>query len=96
MLTLKFWWISIFMFMAGFFIFSINRGHLLIILLSLEFMVLSLFLMLLMYLNSMDMEVYFLMLFLIFSVCEGVLGISILISMIRTHGNDYVHNYNIL
>lgn len=29
-------------------------------------------------------------------VREGVLGLSILVSIIRTHGNDYFQRFNIL
>jgi NADH-ubiquinone oxidoreductase chain 4L len=31
-----------------------------------------------------------------FSVCEGSLGLSILVSMIRSHGNDYFQSYSVL
>ena len=31
-----------------------------------------------------------------FSVCEGSLGLSILVSIIRSHGNDYFQSYNVL
>jgi NADH-ubiquinone oxidoreductase chain 4L len=31
--------------------------------------------------------------FLVFSVCEGALGLSILVSMIRGFGNDYFQSY---
>jgi hypothetical protein len=33
--------------------------------------------------------IFFFIIFLTFIVCEGVLGLSILVSLIRTHGNDY-------
>nr|QNE85917.1 NADH dehydrogenase subunit 4L [Brachyptera risi] len=84
------------MFMCGGWVFSSKRKHLLLTLLSLEFIVLSLFLILFIYLNSMNYELYFSMIFLTFSVCEGALGLSILVSMIRTHGNDYFQSFSIL
>nr|YP_010625177.1 NADH dehydrogenase subunit 4L [Limatus durhamii]WBG72617.1 NADH dehydrogenase subunit 4L [Limatus durhamii] len=84
------------MFMFGSLTFISKRKHLLCTLLSLEFMVLILFSILLLYLNYMKFESYFSMFFLTFSVCEGVLGLSILISMIRTHGNDYFQSFSIL
>nr|QLY89808.1 NADH dehydrogenase subunit 4L [Agapetus fuscipes] len=88
--------LAIFMFLVGGFIFCFNSKHLLIILLSLELMVLGLFFMLYMLLMNFMSEMYFLMMFMVFSVCEGVLGLSLLISMIRLYGNDYFMNFNIL
>nr|YP_010528880.1 NADH dehydrogenase subunit 4L [Scopula subpunctaria]UXW89752.1 NADH dehydrogenase subunit 4L [Scopula subpunctaria] len=88
--------IIIFMFIVGNLIFVSKYKHLLIILLSLEFMVLSLFFFFLMYLLLLNYEIYMLMVFLVFSVCEGALGLSILVSLIRTHGNDYFKSFNLL
>nr|YP_008080663.1 NADH dehydrogenase subunit 4L [Mecopoda niponensis]AFK15640.1 NADH dehydrogenase subunit 4L [Mecopoda niponensis] len=82
--------------MGGVWVFCSKRKHLLATLLSLEFIVLSLFLMLFLLLNSYDYELYFSMMFLTFSVCEGALGLSVLVSMIRTHGNDFFQSFSIL
>nr|AMP43738.1 NADH dehydrogenase subunit 4L [Heleodromia immaculata] len=90
------YFIPIFMFVMGLMVFVSNRKHLLSMLLSLEFIVLSLFLLLFIFLLNYNFEMYFSMMFLTFSVCEGALGLSILISMIRTHGNDYFQSFNIL
>nr|YP_010238580.1 NADH dehydrogenase subunit 4L [Cephenemyia stimulator]QTE20637.1 NADH dehydrogenase subunit 4L [Cephenemyia stimulator] len=84
------------LFIMGVITFVSNRKHLLSMLLSLEYIVLSLFLLLLIYLNMLNFESFFSMMFLVFSVCEGALGLSILVSMIRTHGNDYFQSFNIL
>ena len=81
---------------SGLIIFLSNRKHLLIILLRLEFIVLRLFLILFMFLKLFNYEIYFVILFLIFIVCEGVLGLSILVSIIRTHGNNYFQSLNVL
>nr|YP_010472719.1 NADH dehydrogenase subunit 4L [Manduca quinquemaculata]UVH65847.1 NADH dehydrogenase subunit 4L [Manduca quinquemaculata] len=86
----------ILMFFIGNLIFVSKNKHLLIILLSLEFMVLSMFFFLLLYFMMIDYDMYMLMVFLVFSVCEGSLGLSILVSMIRTHGNDYFQSFNLL
>nr|YP_010046747.1 NADH dehydrogenase subunit 4L [Culiseta inconspicua]QPJ78691.1 NADH dehydrogenase subunit 4L [Culiseta inconspicua] len=86
----------IIMFIFGGIVFVSSRKHLLCTLLSLEFMVLMLFMLLFFYLNFMGYEGYFSMFFLTFCVCEGVLGLSILVSMIRTHGNDYFQSFSIL
>nr|YP_009740481.1 NADH dehydrogenase subunit 4L [Lacanobia aliena]QID03220.1 NADH dehydrogenase subunit 4L [Lacanobia aliena]WBK17725.1 NADH dehydrogenase subunit 4L [Jankowskia athleta] len=88
--------IIIFMFVVGNLIFVSKYKHLLIILLSLEFMVLSVFFLFLCYLLMLNYEIYMLMVFLVFSVCEGALGLSILVSLIRTHGNDYFKSFSLL
>nr|WPN85834.1 NADH dehydrogenase subunit 4L [Melinda sp.] len=90
------WILPSILFILGVFTFVSNRKHLLSMLLSLEYIVLSLFFLLFIYLNMLNYEFFFLMMFLTFSVCEGALGLSILVSMIRTHGNDYFQSFNIL
>nr|YP_009349931.1 NADH dehydrogenase subunit 4L [Phryganogryllacris xiai]AQM40105.1 NADH dehydrogenase subunit 4L [Phryganogryllacris xiai] len=86
----------VFMYMMGSFMFCVKRKHLLMVLLSLEFMVLVVFMTLFFYLNMFNYELFFSMIFLVFSVCEGALGLSILVSMIRTHGNDFFQSFVIL
>nr|YP_010155441.1 NADH dehydrogenase subunit 4L [Haemagogus albomaculatus]QQX45021.1 NADH dehydrogenase subunit 4L [Haemagogus albomaculatus] len=96
MMNMYMYYLMIIMFVFGCIVFISSRKHLLCTLLSLEFMVLMLFMLLFLYLNFMDYETYFSMFFLTFCVCEGVLGLSILVSMIRTHGNDYFQSFSIL
>nr|YP_010701700.1 NADH dehydrogenase subunit 4L [Dasysyrphus albostriatus]WCJ53261.1 NADH dehydrogenase subunit 4L [Dasysyrphus albostriatus] len=96
MMMLINWGLPFFMMMMGILIFISNRKHLLSMLLSLEYIVLSLFYLLFVYLNIYNFEGYFSMIFMTFSVCEGVLGLSILVSMIRMYGNDYFQSFNIL
>lgn len=90
------WGIRLYLFFLGVITFVINRKHLLSTLLSLEFIVLSLFLIVLLFLRFFNYEFYFRIFFLTFRVCEGALGISILVSIIRTHGNDYFNSFSIL
>nr|YP_010326943.1 NADH dehydrogenase subunit 4L [Actinotia intermediata]UNP54192.1 NADH dehydrogenase subunit 4L [Actinotia intermediata] len=96
MMILNMWLIFIVMFVVGNLIFISKHKHLLIVLLSLEFLVLSIFFFMLIYLSLVSYDMYMLMVFLVFSVCEGALGLSILVSMIRTHGNDYFQSFNLL
>nr|QVT11076.1 NADH dehydrogenase subunit 4L [Psilogramma menephron] len=96
MMIMNMWIIFIIMFFISNLIFISKNKHLLVILLSLEFMVLSIFFFLLIYLMMISYDMYMLMVFLVFSVCEGALGLSILVSMIRTHGNDYFQSFNLL
>nr|ADO60496.1 NADH dehydrogenase subunit 4L [Heterocerus fenestratus] len=86
----------IFSYLMGLLVFSLKRNHLLLMLLSLEFIVLSLYFFLFMSLSVLSFEQYFSMIFLSMSVCEGVLGLSILVSMIRSFGNDYFNTFNVL
>nr|YP_010713166.1 NADH dehydrogenase subunit 4L [Thaumatomyia glabra]WDA94058.1 NADH dehydrogenase subunit 4L [Thaumatomyia glabra] len=90
------WELPSLMLMMGLFVFISSRKHLLSMLLSLEFIVLMLFFLLFIYLNFMNYESFFSMMFLTFSVCEGALGLSILVSLIRTHGNDNFQSFSIL
>nr|YP_010946839.1 NADH dehydrogenase subunit 4L [Rhabdoblatta marginata]WGO57596.1 NADH dehydrogenase subunit 4L [Rhabdoblatta marginata] len=83
-------------FFCGVWVFSSNRKHLLATLLSLEFIVLILYTILYSYLVLFNYEIYFSMVFLTFSVCEGALGLSILVSMIRSYGSDFFNIYNML
>nr|YP_010417488.1 NADH dehydrogenase subunit 4L [Junonia chorimene]USF17543.1 NADH dehydrogenase subunit 4L [Junonia chorimene] len=95
-MMMNMWLVIFLMFLFGNMIFVSKHKHLLIVLLSLEFMVLSIFFFMLMYLMMLEYNMYMLMVFLVFSVCEGALGLSILVSMIRTHGNDYFQSYNLI
>nr|AXS66217.1 NADH dehydrogenase subunit 4L [Cerambycidae sp. 1 KM-2017] len=86
---------SIFMFFSGLVVYSSSRKHLLLMLLSLEFVVLALFLNIFLYLSLLN-DYFFSMIFLTMSVCEGSLGLSILVMMIRSCGNDFVLTFSSL
>nr|AVJ52550.1 NADH dehydrogenase subunit 4L [Scutiphora pedicellata] len=82
--------------LCGVIAFCSYRSHLLLVLLSLEFMVLSVFYMMILLMMMYGYELYFSLIFLVFSVCEGALGLSILVKMVRSHGNDYLMSVSIL
>nr|ADZ56296.1 NADH dehydrogenase subunit 4L [Tuarega ouarzazatensis] len=86
---------SLLIYFSGVYVFSSKRKHLLMVLLSLEYIVLSLFLLIVIYLYSFDYDYFFPVIFLVFSVCEGALGLSILVSMIRSHGNDFLNSFGL-
>lgn len=96
MLIILKWGFCLYLYFIGVFAFISRRKHLLSSLLSLEFIVLSLFFLLFIFLNLLNFELYFSILFLTFRVCEGALGVSILVSIIRTHGNDYFNSFSLL
>nr|QDI93774.1 NADH dehydrogenase subunit 4L [Tuxedo flavicollis]QDI93981.1 NADH dehydrogenase subunit 4L [Tuxedo flavicollis]QDI94020.1 NADH dehydrogenase subunit 4L [Tuxedo flavicollis]QDI94033.1 NADH dehydrogenase subunit 4L [Tuxedo flavicollis]QDI94072.1 NADH dehydrogenase subunit 4L [Tuxedo susansolomonae] len=85
-----------FMFLTGLFTFVSLRKHLLVTLLSLEYLVLCVYLYIIYFVVFYSGEVYVILMFLTFSVCEGVLGLSILVGLIRCHGNDQVNSLFLL
>lgn len=89
-------YLCILIFFIGNIIFVSKHKHLIIVLLRLEFIVLRIFFFLIVSLFYIEYDIYILMVFLVFSVCEGALGLSVLVSIIRTHGNDYFQRFNIL
>nr|YP_010034221.1 NADH dehydrogenase subunit 4L [Monochamus sparsutus]QOW83760.1 NADH dehydrogenase subunit 4L [Monochamus sparsutus] len=89
-------YVSIFLSLSGMIMFSLNRKHLLVMLLSLEFIMVSLYFNILIYLSELNYEFFFSMIFLTMSVCEGALGLAILVLMIRVHGNDYILSFSTL
>nr|YP_009459904.1 NADH dehydrogenase subunit 4L [Cheumatopsyche speciosa]YP_009459930.1 NADH dehydrogenase subunit 4L [Cheumatopsyche campyla]YP_009459943.1 NADH dehydrogenase subunit 4L [Cheumatopsyche analis]AUT18169.1 NADH dehydrogenase subunit 4L [Cheumatopsyche speciosa]AUT18195.1 NADH dehydrogenase subunit 4L [Cheumatopsyche campyla]AUT18208.1 NADH dehydrogenase subunit 4L [Cheumatopsyche analis] len=86
----------ILIFLMGNVMFILNRKHLLNMLLSLEMLMMVLLISFsLIFLNLINEE-YFLLLFMIFMVSEGTLGLSILVSLIRLVGSDYFQIYNLM
>nr|APX40170.1 NADH dehydrogenase subunit 4L [Cryptocephalus moraei] len=84
------------MFICGLLSFFLFRKHFLMMLLSLEFLVLSLYLGLFIYFTFFNYEFFFITIYLTMSVCEGSLGLAMLVMMIRKYGNDYVLSMNSL
>lgn len=80
--------------MSGLWIFSSKREHLLSVLLRLEYMVIVIYYIFLIYFVMFD-SLYSLV-YLIFTACEGALGLSILVMMRRTHGGDYFKSFNVM
>nr|QNR04866.1 NADH dehydrogenase subunit 4L [Chorisquilla orientalis] len=70
--------------------------HLLGSLLSLEHMMLGIFWLLTIVFSYVGQETYFTLILFTFAACEGVLALSILVSIIRTHGNDQFSSFTIL
>lgn len=80
----------------GLFMFSSRHKHLLITLLSLEYVILNIFFLLIFNMIWDRREGYISLIFLIFSVAEGRLGLSILVSVVRRHGGDYFKRFNLV
>nr|QUB07068.1 NADH dehydrogenase subunit 4L [Lilioceris yunnana] len=84
------------MIFSSYIIYFFWRKHLLVMLISLEMAVISLFFFLFIYFINLGFEWFFSMIFLTMSVCEGALGLSMLVSMVRIHGNDYIMTFSFL
>nr|APX39240.1 NADH dehydrogenase subunit 4L [Hypocassida subferruginea] len=78
----------IIMYLSGVFVFLFSFNHFLFILLSLEFIMLSIFLSLYSLFTFNLMNIFFSMIYLTMAVCEGVLGLSVMVSIVRSSGND--------
>nr|QAU54265.1 NADH dehydrogenase subunit 4L [Cydnidae sp. ITV1034] len=89
--------IMLLLFMScGVVVFCSVHKHILLSLLSLEFMVLSIFLVMFIMMMNFGYELYFSLIFLVFSVCEGSLGLSILVNLVRNQGNDFLSSMSVL
>nr|YP_009654910.1 NADH dehydrogenase subunit 4L [Cazira horvathi]QCI09887.1 NADH dehydrogenase subunit 4L [Cazira horvathi] len=88
--------ILLFNLFSGMAVFCSTRKHLLLSLLSLEYMVLSIFFSLFLVMYNFGFELYFTLMFLVFTVCEGALGLSVLVGMVRSQGNDYLLSMSLL
>nr|UPL65840.1 NADH dehydrogenase subunit 4L [Haedus sp.] len=79
-----------FSFLSGIMVMLSMRKHLLLTLLGMEFTMLSLFIFMFYTFCFGSSDMCFLLYFLVMLVCEGALGISIMVTLIRTHGNDLI------
>nr|YP_009379195.1 NADH dehydrogenase subunit 4L [Kiwa tyleri]ARQ27018.1 NADH dehydrogenase subunit 4L [Kiwa tyleri] len=87
---------SFFMVFSGVWSFISYRKHLLNMLLSLEFIMLGIFFFMSSQISNTGSEIYFVLFFLTLIVCEGAMGLSLLVSIVRTHGNDYFNSFSSL
>nr|YP_009728628.1 NADH dehydrogenase subunit 4L [Suricata suricatta]QHR79531.1 NADH dehydrogenase subunit 4L [Suricata suricatta]QQW47993.1 NADH dehydrogenase subunit 4L [Suricata suricatta]WCP18720.1 NADH dehydrogenase subunit 4L [Suricata suricatta] len=76
----------------------VYRSHLMSSLLCLEGMMLSLFIMITLIIlnNHFTLASMTPIILLVFAACEAALGLSLLVMVSNTYGNDYVQNLNLL
>nr|YP_010271054.1 NADH dehydrogenase subunit 4L [Spinactaletes boneti]UJY98012.1 NADH dehydrogenase subunit 4L [Spinactaletes boneti] len=86
--------ISFFIFLSGIYLFGSKIEHMLTSLLSLEYMVLGLFMMMYSYFDSSWF--LFSLFYLVFTACEGALGLSLMVMCSKTHGGDYFKSFNLI
>nr|UGS80538.1 NADH dehydrogenase subunit 4L [Teliapsocus conterminus] len=85
------WIMLIMMFFVGMYSFYMKSDHLLNMLLSLEYFSIIIF-SFMVYSLWTSSEKFILIYFLTFCVCEGAFGLSILVSLVRSFGNDYLQS----
>nr|YP_010415002.1 NADH dehydrogenase subunit 4L [Littoraria intermedia]YP_010415015.1 NADH dehydrogenase subunit 4L [Littoraria melanostoma]URW97524.1 NADH dehydrogenase subunit 4L [Littoraria intermedia]URW97537.1 NADH dehydrogenase subunit 4L [Littoraria melanostoma] len=73
---------------------SLQYKHLLSVLLSLEAATMNVFIMLFAFSNNISFNGEMALILITLGACEASLGLSILVSMIRTQGNDYVSSFS--
>nr|UIF91936.1 NADH dehydrogenase subunit 4L [Crenidorsum sp.] len=72
-----------------------NKNHILNNLVIIEFISIAAMGIVLKTISWVDMEIYIMLFILIILITESILGLSLLINMIRTHGNDYMKTSSI-
>nr|UGS80330.1 NADH dehydrogenase subunit 4L [Hemicaecilius mockfordi] len=83
--------LSIFLFFFGVYSFFMKSNFLLSMLINLEFLSMIIFVVFFSLLWGSE-EKYLLMFYLTFCVCEGAFGLSILVSLVRSKGSDYLQS----
>nr|YP_010234432.1 NADH dehydrogenase subunit 4L [Acanthodactylus aureus]QTA72585.1 NADH dehydrogenase subunit 4L [Acanthodactylus aureus] len=85
-------------FLLGLLGLSFHRTHLLTILICLESMMLSLYLMMAMFISSTNISATSVVpiILLAFSACEASSGLALLVATSRTHGTDHMKNLSLL
>jgi NADH:ubiquinone oxidoreductase subunit K len=76
--------------------FVILRNHFITTLLRLEFASLSLYLLLFLTIVKVDTETFISLIYLALAACEGALGLSILVAVIKHRGNDFLNSANLI
>ncbi len=85
--------IGVIIIMRGVWIFCSKRKHLLLTLLRLEYIVLGVFF--IFFINIRGGVLFYTLIYLVFRACEGALGLSILVTIRRTHGGDNFSLFNL-
>lgn len=86
----------IFLYFSRILVFAFKCKHFLVILLRLEISVVALYMGLFFMLTSINYEYFLSIIYLTIRVCEGALGLSLLVIIVRVHRNDYIITFNSL
>nr|YP_006493391.1 NADH dehydrogenase subunit 4L [Stenopus hispidus]AEO18309.1 NADH dehydrogenase subunit 4L [Stenopus hispidus]AGA56098.1 NADH dehydrogenase subunit 4L [Stenopus hispidus] len=91
-----YYYVGLFSVVSGMMAFVLNRKHFLSTLLSLEFIMVSIFWLMSMSFFCVGVEGYFVLFFLTFTACEGALGLSLLVYLVRSSGGDFFSSFSVL
>nr|YP_010454081.1 NADH dehydrogenase subunit 4L [Euprymna morsei]QXJ42058.1 NADH dehydrogenase subunit 4L [Euprymna morsei] len=86
--------LSMFIYICGVVILLFQWKHVLNMMLSFEIMMLGIIFLFLLSWGAYSSDYSLMMVIVVFGVCEASLGLSLLVSMVRAHGNDYVKSLN--
>lgn len=84
------------MFIRSCLIYSYFYKHILLTLIRLEFIIINILYNIYNTLLINEINLFFIAIFLGVSVCERVLGLSLLIQLVRSSGNDYINNISVI
>nr|UNO53972.1 NADH dehydrogenase subunit 4L [Haemaphysalis concinna]UXX50234.1 NADH dehydrogenase subunit 4L [Haemaphysalis concinna] len=85
---------TFFIYFIGIFSFILNRFHLMLLLMSIEFMYLSL--MVMFFYNSSVLSILNIFMFLTMIVCEAAIGLSLLVMISFYYGNEMTNSFNLI
>ena len=86
----------VFFVVRGLLVFCSQHKHLLVTLLRLEYIILCIFILLMVGGGQEVIEGYLSLIFLVFAVSDGAVGLSILVVLARRHGRDYFKSFNLV
>ncbi|YP_086808.1 NADH dehydrogenase subunit 4L (mitochondrion) [Bemisia tabaci] len=77
-------------------VYLISKMHIINSLIIIEYISIMVIILMMIFVKSMTLENHNVLYFMILLITESVLGLSILVSMIRTHGNDFLKSSTVL
>lgn len=86
--------ITFFIYFIGIFSFILNRFHLILLLIRIEFMYLSLIVMF--FYNSSVLRILNIFMFLTIIVCEAAIGLRLLVIIRFYYGNEITNSFNLI
>lgn len=84
--------LSLYIYLSGVTILMFQWKHILSILLRFEVLILGVIFSFLLIWGLYSRESNIMIIIVVFGVCEASLGLALLVSLIRSHGNDYVNS----
>nr|YP_011021628.1 NADH dehydrogenase subunit 4L [Paraschizogynium plumachela]WQM21759.1 NADH dehydrogenase subunit 4L [Paraschizogynium plumachela] len=87
--------LGLLMYMMGLFSLVSNRKYLLLLLISMEMMMLGLFLLFVMCMMGM-VNMMSVMIYMVYVVCEASMGLGIMVMMVNFFGSDYMSGFDFL